>query len=348
LTGEVTGGWCSSTGQGRPTSILRRRMLKSPRGLPSRRCDEGRLRRSVGEDDDTLGGARDRIRSLLPSRISGVVSINDEMSPDLVASSEVLASKVDDRPDPSSSTEGPSSAMVDVVPELLRDGGLRSQGGECSAVVELPELWHASSSTIGSPEVPARRCPLLSSLTLPMGDARVIGEGGLDACGGVLHQGDDPLIAGAEMSSAIPLVSPFSSLSTSTPFSVGVRSSAGDDDGSVMAADSMQTELVDAGVDRGKGLGFENLSMNMAVNVGLLTVDAASVGDCGKGLGFNNLVVFQPEMCSLAEGFSSALGEVSTESVSVFNSVDDGIVREEVRVSPTDREALRPQPTDGL
>ncbi|GAB2266089.1 hypothetical protein Dimus_001116, partial [Dionaea muscipula] len=105
--------------------------------------------------------------------------------------------------------------------------------------------------------------------------------------------------------------------------------------------------------------------------------------DYSASLGFENSADLRPVICSLAEGFSSDMEEVSTEhtrvvadgrglgeamgsvmagsvsvatvnsclhslSISAVDTVADGFVREEVRVSLAAREALRPQPTDGL
>ncbi|GAB2302720.1 hypothetical protein Dimus_036715 [Dionaea muscipula] len=212
----------------------------------------------------------------------------------------------------------------------------------------------------------------IEEFRLPMGsspdefDESALIVGGLDDCGGLILRGAGPELAGAVLPSTVPPVSSSSSLSTSSQFSVGVRRLAEGDDGSAMAADRMKPDVVYTGVD----------------------------SDCGKGLGHEILANGQLELCSLAEGLSSVVREVSTEhtgvvdddrrwgvamgslttgsgyvvtvgaqaeidSLYVFASphclsvfattiVDDGLVREEVRVSPMAKEALRPQPTDGL
>ncbi|GAB2299474.1 hypothetical protein Dimus_033541, partial [Dionaea muscipula] len=90
---------------------------------------EAMLERSVGEDDETLGGARDEVRLLLPSRIYGVGSIENEVRPDLGESSEELVPMVGSRPDLSPSSEGSSSAMADGADPLKRSVDLWFQLG---------------------------------------------------------------------------------------------------------------------------------------------------------------------------------------------------------------------------
>ncbi|GAB2299479.1 hypothetical protein Dimus_033546 [Dionaea muscipula] len=303
---------------------------------------EAMLERSVGEDDETLGGARNEVRLLLPSRISGVDSVEVGMRPDLVVSPEDWVSMVDIRPDLSSSSEVSASAMEDV------DDRRPSLG----------------SSTMSLKPIEEFRLPMGSSPDEFDESALIVG--GLDDCGGLILRGAGPELAGAELPSKVPPVSPSSSLSTSSQFFVVIRRLAEGDDGSAMAADRMKPDVVYTGVD----------------------------SDCGKGLGHEIFSNGPPELRSIAEGLSSFVGKVSTEhtgvvddergwgaslgsltagsgsvvtagaqaeinSLSVFASphglpvsataiVDDGLVREEVRVSSMAREALRPQPTDGL
>ncbi|GAB2288123.1 hypothetical protein Dimus_022467 [Dionaea muscipula] len=235
-------------------------MMGESKLLQARRL-EAVLERSVGEDDETLGEARNEVRLLLPSRISGVDSLEVGMRPDLVVLSEDWVSMVDIRPDLSSSSEVSASAMADMV-----------------------DRW----PSLGSSTMPLKP---IKEFRLPMGsspdefDESALIVGGLDDCGGLILRGAGLELAGAELPSIVP------------PFSVGVRRLAQGDDGSAMAADRMKPDVMYTGVDSdcGKGLGHEilangqpdlrSLAEGLSSIVGEVSTEHTGVVDDDRGWG---------------------------------------------------------------
>ncbi|GAB2268061.1 hypothetical protein Dimus_003036 [Dionaea muscipula] len=191
-----------------------------------------------------------------------------------------------------------------------------------------------------------------ATLMVEQGDVRpdcggflVDGRGMLLEC----VRGGGPELARDEMSPFVPLVSPSSPLSASSPLFDNICRSAGDADGGsglglglltmVEANDVMERSPVlgDAAKDRGSGAAL-----------GLSPAGSAPSDSGGVQAKADELV---GRILSSAGRFSSP-NPVSSSPPSLCAAECDiangGMAREEGLVSPMAREAMRPQPTDGL
>ncbi|GAB2290413.1 hypothetical protein Dimus_024691 [Dionaea muscipula] len=90
-------------------------------------------------------------------------------------------------------------------------------------------------------------------------------------------------------------------------------------------------------------LGSKEVSCSVTKATGV--DEAACFG--GNGADRETVVQANPTVCTLLP-ILPIMPSLIVSDVNDANIIDDGVVREEVRVSPTAREALRPQPTDGL